>query len=120
MDDDIVVSKMVSSMLEKAFGYDVIILKNGTEVLEYYKESQRSNNPLTAMIFDLTIPGGMGGKETIEEIRKIDNRIPVFVSSGYSRDPVISNPQEYGFTASIIKPFRISELSKLLDKYLKR
>jgi CheY-like chemotaxis protein len=73
------------------------------------------------MLFDLTIPGGMGGKEAIGEIRKMDAcaKIPVFVTSGYAEDPIMANPTEYGFTASICKPFRKSDLSEMLNKYLK-
>ena len=70
------------------------------------------------MIFDLTVPGGVGGIDAIIKIRKIDGDIPVFVSSGYSEDPAMANPQDFGFTASIRKPFQISELSEMLEKYI--
>jgi CheY-like chemotaxis protein len=60
----------------------------------------------------------MGGKETIKEIRKSDKKIPVFVASGYASDPILASPEKYGFTASIGKPFLLSELSELLIKYL--
>jgi CheY-like chemotaxis protein len=79
----------------------------------------KANRNIAGMIFDLTIPGGMGGKETIEEIRKICTDTPIFVSSGYSADPIIAHPGEYGFTASISKPFMMSELSAMLEKHMK-
>jgi CheY-like chemotaxis protein len=62
----------------------------------------------------------MGGKEAIKEIRKICSKTPVFVSSGYSEDPIIAHPQEYGFNASIRKPFMISDLSEMLEKHMKK
>jgi YesN/AraC family two-component response regulator len=71
------------------------------------------------MIFDLTIPGGMGGKEAIAEIRKLNNEIPVFVISGYAEGSFIKNPVNYGFTASICKPFRRIELMEMLEKHMK-
>jgi CheY-like chemotaxis protein len=70
------------------------------------------------MLFDLTVPGGMGGKVAVEEIRKLNTEIPVFVVSGYTEDPVMKNPVDYGFTASICKPFRIEELSEMLNKHM--
>jgi CheY-like chemotaxis protein len=61
----------------------------------------------------------MGGKAAIEEIRKTNAEIPAFVASGYADDPVMKSPTEYGFTASICKPFRKVELSEMLNKYMK-
>ncbi len=72
-----------------------------------------------AMIFDLTVPGGMGGMETVREIRLLHREIPIFVTSGYADNSVMKNPVEYGFTASISKPFTIAELSEMLDNHLK-
>jgi len=71
------------------------------------------------MLFDLTVPGAMGGKEAIEQMRKMGVHIPAFVSSGYADDPIIRNPAEHGFTASICKPFMRSELMEMLEKHMK-
>ena len=71
-----------------------------------------------AIIFDLTIPGGMGGLEAVTEIRKLNKDIPVFVASGYADNSVMKDPVGYGFTASISKPFTIAELSEMLNKNL--
>jgi DNA-binding NarL/FixJ family response regulator len=62
----------------------------------------------------------MGGLDTLREIRMLDSTVPVFVSSGYSDDPVMTDPSQYGFTASISKPFHMHELSLMLDKYIAR
>jgi CheY-like chemotaxis protein len=70
------------------------------------------------MILDLTIRGGMGGMETVAEIRKVDKTIPVFVLSGYAENSVMKNPVEAGFTASMCKPFTIAELSEMLDRHV--
>ncbi|HMA63812.1 MAG TPA: ATP-binding protein, partial [Chitinispirillaceae bacterium] len=114
MDDEKMIRDTTSALL-KAIGYTVECKERGEAVLEYYNELLKQNRSVVAMIFDLTIPNGMGGKATITELRKVNKDIPVFVASGYAEDPVMSNPKEYGFTASICKPFRLDELKKMLD-----
>ena len=71
-----------------------------------------------ALMFDLTVKGGMGGKELIRKVRELDAHIPVFVISGYFSDPIMANPQQFGFTDALSKPFNFNELSKLLSRYL--
>jgi PAS domain S-box-containing protein len=115
MDDEKMIRDTTSALL-KAIGYTVECKERGEEVLEYYHELSKQNRNVTAMIFDLTIPNGMGGKATIAEFRKVNKDVPVFVASGYAEDPVMSNPKEYGFNASICKPFRLDELKKMLDE----
>jgi DNA-binding NarL/FixJ family response regulator len=69
---------------------------------------------------DLTIPGGMGGREAIQHLKKIDPNVTAIVSSGYSNDPVMSNFREYGFAGMVLKPYRVSELSEQICKILRR
>jgi two-component system CheB/CheR fusion protein len=114
MDDEEVIRLTIEGMLT-SFGYTVISFENGKDVIAWYTDALKKQEPVRGMIFDLTIPGGMGGKETINEIRKFDKNIPVFVSSGYADDPVMAHPDEYGFTASICKPFRMSDLMNMLN-----
>ena len=95
-------------------------LENGKDAIDYVTKEITENRKLSGMIFDLTIPGGMGGKEAIKEIREICPDTPVFVASGYSEDPIIAKPNEYGFNASIGKPFRRDELAEMLEKYLEK
>lgn len=118
MDDVAVIRETIGDMLE-FFGYNVVRKTNGHEVIKFFADELQAGNKIVAMIFDLTIPMGIGGIDTIKEIRKLDLDIPVFVSSGYSIDPVMTNPAEFGFTASISKPFTATELAILLNKYLK-
>ena len=117
MDDEETNREIMKELLE-SFGYTVILKENGQDAVDFFVKEFNSKRKLSGMIFDLTVPGGMGGKEAIGEIRKICLDTPVFVASGYSGDPVIANPEEYGFTASILKPFMKEELSKMLEKYL--
>jgi CheY-like chemotaxis protein len=60
----------------------------------------------------------MGGEEAIKEVRKICKETPVFVSSGYGGNSIMANPKEYGFTASLCKPFKKSELVEMLEEHL--
>ncbi len=117
MDDEYFIREIISQMLEH-MGYRTFQASCGNELLGIYN-SYKDNQDLKCIILDLTIPGGMGGKDTAEEIRKYDTKIPVIASSGYSSDMVMSDPGSYGFSDSIRKPFTINELSVLLNRFLK-
>ncbi|MGB2698131.1 MAG: response regulator, partial [Candidatus Zixiibacteriota bacterium] len=67
---------------------------------------------------DLTVPGGMGGKESIQKLIKIDPEVKAIVSSGYSNDPVMSDFRKYGFSGIVAKPFKIEDLSEVLHQVL--
>jgi nitrogen-specific signal transduction histidine kinase/CheY-like chemotaxis protein len=116
MDDQEVVLETIREMLE-SFGYTVVGAKNGQEAINILAKQLADKRKITGIILDLTVPGGMGGREAILEIRKLDKEIPAIVSSGYSDDPAIACPTQFGFTASIRKPFQKNELAELLGKH---
>lgn len=118
MDDEEVVRETLKGIL-KTFGYDVVCKSNGKDAVDYFTVELKANRQISGMIFDLTVPGEMGGMEAVAEIRKIDSKTPVFVVSGYTDGPVMKNPAKYGFTASICKPFRRVELMEMLQKHMK-
>ncbi len=72
------------------------------------------------MIIDLTIPGGMGGRETIEKLREIDPFVCAIVSSGYSDTDVMSRYREYGFVGYLHKPYSLSELFSIVNRAIKK
>ena len=117
MDDEECIRDSLSLML-MSMGYDVLHMEEGEEVIFFFKEDYHDKEEISCIILDLVIPHGMGGKETVLEIRKILPDIPVFAISGHTDDPVILNPREYGFTSSLRKPFFIKDLTELLSKYL--
>lgn len=119
MDDDEIILIALEAILED-FGYKVILTRNGQDAIDAFNLEYKAGRELTGMIFDLTIPGGIGGKDAIIEIRKTCKTTPAFVCSGYSEDPVIANPEKYGFNASLCKPFKMEELSNMLEKHLLR
>jgi CheY-like chemotaxis protein len=110
---------MLSAML-KHLGYDSVPASSGQEALQIFSEARAVGKTFDAVILDLTIPGGLGGKEVAEEIRRSDAVTPLFVSSGYTGDPVIADPKAFGFTDSLRKPFTINELSAIFAKNLKK
>lgn len=113
MDDEDFILDVASAMLDN-LGFKVDTAKDGDEVLKLI-----TNNPnYCAIILDLTIPNGLGGKDIINTIRKNYRELPIFAASGYFNDPVIANPNKYGFTNSIRKPFIKKELVDVLEIYL--
>ncbi len=118
MDDEASLRKMLGRML-KNLGYESKFAKDGAEAIEMYKAAKKSEKPYDAVIMDLTIPGGMGGKEAINKLLEIDPEVKAIVSSGYSDDPVLANFREYGFKGMIPKPFEFQSLSKVLHEAIK-
>lgn len=116
MDDEEVIRETIGGMLE-LFGYTVVFKNDGQALLEYVRKTI-PDGQIKALILDLTIPGGLGGKEVIKELRHLAGTIPVFVMSGYGDDPVMADPLAYGFTASICKPMRHFEFSQMLNDHL--
>lgn len=118
MDDDAIVRDVAGEMLT-ALGYEVDIVEDGITAIERYKKAREANSPFDAVIMDLTIPGGMGGKEAINKLLAIDSAARVIVSSGYSRDPVMSDYKRYGFSGVVSKPYTLAELSRVVNDVIK-
>jgi len=117
LDDDTVLLEILKKMLA-SLGYESLLVRSGHEALKLLEFDLKGEKRILAMLCDLTMPGELGGKEVIREIRKSKNDLPVIVSSGYADDPIMSNPQHYGFTASICKPYTLQELSGLLKNHV--
>jgi len=117
MDDEDMIRDIAGSILNH-LGYTVSFAKNGEEAISRYQEALGGKLPFDAVIMDLTIPGGMGGKEAIKQLLGIDPAVKALVSSGYSNDPIMSDYQAFGFKGVIIKPYLIQEISKALQTVL--
>jgi len=117
MDDDDIIRDVAGKMLTK-LGYEVDFARDGSEAIELYKKSKNSGRPFDVVIIDLTIPGGMGGRETMQKLFEVDPYVKAIVSSGYSDDAVMSNYTNYNFKGVIAKPYRIEELSRTVHSVL--
>jgi CheY-like chemotaxis protein len=117
MDDEEMVGEIACQMLGY-LGFEAIWVADGAEAVREYKKHRDDGIPFCAVIMDLSIPGGMGGKEAVTEILGIDRDAKVFVSSGYSTDPVMVNFREYGFSGGIAKPFDLASMQKTLSSLL--
>lgn len=117
MDDDEFIITLTSRALEQ-FGHDVVCARDGRELITLYREIMNRGGSVDAFIIDLTIPGGMGGRQTIQELLKIDSGVVAIVSSGYSDDPVLANFREYGFRDALPKPYTIEDLIAVLNRVM--
>ena len=115
MDDEKMVRTFVGRALSRS-GYEVVLAEDGAEAIRFYQEAKAVETPIDLIIMDLTIPGGIGGKEAVKEIHKIDPAAKVIVSSGYSNDPVMADFAKYGFCAALVKPVQIQELREVVGK----
>ncbi|ETX04875.1 MAG: hypothetical protein ETSY2_26275 [Candidatus Entotheonella gemina] len=113
MEDDDTLHDVVVSTLNM-LGYEVILTRDGHETLATYQQAQEAGNPFDAVILDLTIPGGMGGRKTVTELLAIDPQVKAIVASGYATDPVLVNFEHYGFCSGLAKPYRAQQLHQVL------
>ncbi len=117
MDDEDFLRDLMVRMIG-GMGYQVMTAADGAEALRLCAEARVTGKPFRAAFFDLTVPGGMGGREAVAELRGGEPALPVFAVSGYSEDPAMAAPRSFGFTDSIRKPFRLDDLADLLNRHL--
>jgi two-component system cell cycle sensor histidine kinase/response regulator CckA len=115
MDDEDVIRRVAGRMLSLA-GHEAVFAADGAEAVRTYTAVRGSAEPFDLVIFDLTVPGGMGGKDALQELLKADPGIRAIASSGYSTDPVMANPRSYGFCTSLPKPYDIPDLMKAIEE----
>jgi CheY-like chemotaxis protein len=101
-----------------ALGYSVTLCEDGSQMLDLYKKAKAAGEDFDAVILDLTIQGGIGGKEAIKRLLEFDPDAKGIVSSGYNIDPILSSYLEYGFCGVITKPYTVQEISEVLKAVL--
>lgn len=117
MDDEKMIRDLAGELLSR-LGYEVGFARDGLEAIRLYKEARDAGSPFNAVVLDLTVRGGMGGKEAIEKLLKIDPDARGIVSSGYSDDPVMTDFGHYGFCGVVSKPYTVLELSEALNQVM--
>jgi len=117
MDDDHLVLAALTTLLEK-LGYDVVATRDGKDTVTEYLRGLGSSNLYDAVILDLTVPGGLGGVDTLKALRQLDPKVKAIATSGYANDPVMANYTDYGFLAILPKPYRVEDLSHTIQTVL--
>jgi CheY-like chemotaxis protein len=118
MDDELSIRRLGTSILNR-LGYEVSVVSNGEDAVREYAQGLKSGRPYAAVILDLTVPGGMGGLQAMEELRKIDSDVRAIVSSGYSNDAVLSNHRAYGFRGIAAKPYAADDIARAVEQVLR-
>lgn len=113
MDDEEMLRDVVGEMLS-LIGFEAVFARDGAEAVELYRRNLEIGHIFDAVIIDLTIPGGMGGKQTVQKLLEIDPKVKAIVTSGYFDDPVISQYEKFGFKGFVPKPYRIEDLAKVM------
>lgn len=119
MDDEELIRDVAVQILLK-LGFEPHLACDGAEAVSLYEKAREEGEPFAVVIMDLTIPGGMGGREAMEKLLAIDPDITAIVSSGYANDPIMANYGQFGFKGVVPKPFTVPQLSKVLYQVLGR
>jgi PAS domain S-box-containing protein len=117
MDDEPMVRDLAQEML-RSLGFDPEGAAEGGAALDLYRGAREEGRPFAVVIMDLTVPGGMGGKEAVGRLRQFDPAARVVVSSGYSNDPIMANYRDHGFGAVLVKPYRMEEMRAVMRMIL--
>jgi DNA-binding NtrC family response regulator len=117
MDDERGIRETAGEML-RMLGFEVEYARSGEEALKCYQQKQAEGKPYKLVILDKTVRGGMGGEKTMEKLLFIDPDVKALISSGYANASLLSECEKYGFQGYVSKPYKIEELSSLLQEIL--
>jgi PAS domain S-box-containing protein len=117
MDDETTICAMAKTLLTR-LGFEVTTCADGAAAITAYREAKESGRPFRLLIMDLTVPGGMGGREAMQELLAHDPAVRCIVSSGYSSDPVMANHRAHGFRGMVPKPYKITDLARTIRAVL--
>jgi PAS domain S-box-containing protein len=118
MDDEAPIVAMAGLLLRR-LGLEVEVARDGNETVRKFAAAKAAGQPFDLVVLDLTIPGGMGGREAIEQLRQIDPGVRAIVSSGYSSDPVLANYRAFGFRGMVAKPYKVDDFARVLREVLR-
>lgn len=117
MDDNEMIRQTAGEMLE-LLGYVAHVAQDGIEAFNLYRDFAADGKTFDAVILDLTIPGGTGGRDAVRLLKAFDPGVKVIVSSGYCNDPILSDYASYGFVDVLPKPYTAELMSNVLTRVL--
>ncbi len=118
LDDEPAICEITEILLRK-LGYEPLITSKGEDTVDAYRASIQEGKPFNLVILDLTIPGGMGGKDVIAALLELDPNVRALVSSGDANDPAVAHYADFGFTGVLMKPYNKATLDEVIKSILK-
>ncbi|MGZ5020740.1 MAG: response regulator, partial [Chthoniobacterales bacterium] len=115
VDDEEAIRALVVFTLER-LGYETAEAETAMDGVNLYRQRLEEGKRFDAVILDLTLPGGMGGKEALKHLIEIDPTVNAIVSSGYAMDATMSRYQDFGFRGVITKPYEAAELCRTVNE----
>jgi CheY-like chemotaxis protein len=119
MDDDAMIRKVASTIL-RHHGYEVALASDGAEAVAMFRAALEAGKPYDGVILDLTVRGGLGGREAVSQLRALQPGVRALACSGYSNDPVMADSEQYGFCGIVVKPYRSQDLAEAVSHMLRR
>ncbi len=117
IDDEKPIQWVAGTALAK-LGYETDAAYSGPEAIEKCEEARQTGRPYDVVIIDLTIPGEMGGRETVRRLKRFNPEIKTIASSGYSMDPILTDFRSFGFSGALAKPYKADELIRAVEQLL--
>jgi two-component system, cell cycle sensor histidine kinase and response regulator CckA len=113
VDDEEMILAVATDLLE-TLGYRVITAKGGLAALSVYADRGKE---IDLVLLDLIMPD-QSGKETFAQLKAMDPRVRVLLSSGYSLDDEAAAILQKGCKGFIQKPFDLEHLSNKIREVL--
>lgn len=117
MDDEEMIHRVVTRALTR-YGYEVVVVADGEAAVELYTEARGTSDAFAAVILDLTVPGGMGGRETLRRLQQLDPEVRTIICTGYADDVTLGELAHLGFKAVMAKPYRPERLAETLYRVI--
>ncbi|NMB78475.1 MAG: response regulator [Methanomicrobiales archaeon] len=119
MDDEQIILDVTLEVLQ-FLGYEVQFARDGAQAVDLYAKEKASGAPFDVVILDLSVPGGMGGREAVQQLRNLDPGVKAIVSSGYTNDPCVQEYAAHGFSGKLAKPYKINDMKSLLEELIQK
>ncbi len=117
LDDEPAICEITSILLKK-LGYDAVITSKGEDTIETYRLALNQGARFDVVILDLSIPGGLGGREVISALHEMDPGVTALVSSGDANDPAVAQFRDFGFTGVLMKPYTKAVLDATIRSFI--